>query len=153
MESFESVIKNIERKLDQTENKKLFNSLEWYKKSFQALNEKSIDDDKLSSIISQVEAALQLREGVRKQLGKIRQELITTLEIDYGLYFKGHFQQKWMLYGIIFGIPFGTIFSAIIKNFAFTAIGLPIGMAIGIAIGIEKDNKAVNEGKVLDVAV
>ncbi len=153
MESFESVIKNLQRKLDQTENKKLFKSLEWYKMAFQVLSEKSVAPDKLSPIIRQVEEALQLREGVRKQLGKIRSELITTLENDFDLFFKGHFQQKWMLYAIILGLPFGTIFSAIIKNFAFTGIGLPFRMAIGIAIGTEKDNKAKSEGKVLDVAV
>jgi hypothetical protein len=153
MESFESVIKSLQRKLDQTESKKLFKSLEWYKKAFQALSEKSVSPEKLSSIVSQVEEALQFREVSRKQLGKIRREFITTLETDYGLFFKGHFQQKWMLYGMIFGLPFGTIFSAILKNFAFTGIGLPIGMAIGIAIGTEKDNKANSEGKVLDLAV
>tara|TARA_B110000285_G_C14957764_1_gene530080 strand:+ start:334 stop:675 length:342 start_codon:yes stop_codon:yes gene_type:complete len=107
----------------------------------------------LSSIITQLEDALQLREVSKKQLAKIRSELITTLENEYGLVFKGHYQQKWMLYGIIFGLPFGTIFSAILKNYAFTGIGLPIGMGIGIAIGAEKDKKAAAEGRVLDLAI
>lgn len=153
MESFESVIKNLQRKLDQTENAKLFKSLEWYKKAFQALNEKSVDEDKLSSIISQVEAALKLRDGIRNQLGKIRREFIAILEKDYGLFFKGHFQQKWMMYGVLFGIPFGTVFSASLSNYAFVGIGIPIGMAIGIAIGTDKDNKAAADGIVLDVAL
>lgn len=152
MESFESVIKNLQRKLDQTEKKRIFKSLEWYKKAFQALSEKSVSPEKLSSIISQVEEALQFREVSRKQLGKIRSEFITTLETEYGLVCKGHYQQKWMMYGIILGLPFGTIFSTILKNFAFTGIGLPIGMGIGIAIGAEKDRKAAADGRVLDVS-
>ena len=144
---------NLQRKLDQTENKKLFKSLEWFKFAFLAISQKAVPSDRLQSIINQLEEAIQMREINRAKLGKIKREFITTLETEHHLVFKGHYQQKWMLYGMMFGIPFGTVFSTALNNYGFIGIGLPIGMAIGIALGTDKDKKAAEEDRVLDLAL
>jgi hypothetical protein len=153
MESFETIKSSLLRNLDRTDGKKLHKLLNWYLNAFKALENRSIDSAKLSVILKSLEAELLNGDLSRLKLKKIKQEFIIFLETEYDIIFKGHYQQKWMLYGMIFGIPFGTVFSSILNNYAFVGIGLPIGMAIGIAMGTEKDKKAAAEGKVLDLAL
>jgi hypothetical protein len=59
-----------------------------------------------------------------------------------------------MILGIaVFGIPIGVIFGASLDNMAYLAIGLPIGLVIGIGVGAVMDQKALKEGRQLDIEI
>jgi len=151
MESFELVIADLQQKLDKPENQKYYKLLKWYIKAFKALDKKDISPNKFSAVLKSLNQELQFEDFKKAKLEKIKREFITTLEKEHQLIFKGHYQRKYMLYGIIFGVPFGTVFSSILNNYAFVGVGIPIGLAIGIALGVEKDDQAATEGKVLDM--
>jgi len=50
-----------------------------------------------------------------------------------------------------FGLPIGAAFGISFGNIAFIGLGFPIGMSIGIALGTQKDKKAKENGKQLDI--
>ena len=53
----------------------------------------------------------------------------------------------------VFGIPLGVVFGTTQGNMAFIGIGIPIGLVMGVAIGSQKDKKAKEEGKQLQVDI
>ncbi len=149
MNSFELVIDDLTAKLNRPENRKCTKILEDLIKIFKALDNREIPPSGFSEILQRLNIALSTSLQLRT-LKKIKNDLIHLLEQDFQLVGKGHYQSKWMAFGIMFGITLGPIFSAALNNYAFVGIGLPIGMAVGIALGAEKDKKAKEEGRVLD---
>lgn len=89
---------------------------------------------------------------LKMQLLKKRHNTLQILEKKEKLVANNHYRNLWMVLGMtIFGIPFGVVFAMSLDNLAFIAIGLPIGMLIGMALGAQKDKKAAEEGRQLNV--
>lgn len=67
---------------------------------------------------------------------------------------KGFYQQMWIGLGMaLFGMPIGIAMGSALGNFAFLGIGPALGLPIGIAIGTQKDKKAEEEGRQLDMSI
>lgn len=83
-----------------------------------------------------------LRTSLRKSL--------RILEREYKLVEPTHYQNLWMVLGmVIFGPTFGTVFAS--NNVSMLGVGFPIGMAIGMAIGSGLDKKALKDGRQLKI--
>ncbi|NBP71319.1 MAG: hypothetical protein EBU52_21600, partial [Cytophagia bacterium] len=79
-------------------------------------------------------------------------KIVRFVEKQLKLVPQKYYRKLWLLLGMTsFGIPFGVVFAMSIGNMAMLGIGLPIGMGIGVAIGTALDNKALKEGRQLDI--
>ncbi|MBK9247532.1 MAG: hypothetical protein IPM69_05330 [Ignavibacteria bacterium] len=88
----------------------------------------------------------------RKKFRKLQLNVLKILEKELKLVIKNHYRNMWLVLGMsAFGIPIGVAFGVSIGNMGFLGVGMPIGMAIGIAVGIGMDNKAMLEGRQLNV--
>lgn len=84
----------------------------------------------------------------------VKKKVLKLLFDDLSLVPKNYYRNLWLGLGIaLFGIPLGIIFSIILNNSAFIAFGLPIGLIIGIAIGLERDRRAINSNKQLELEI
>ncbi|MFN8359211.1 MAG: hypothetical protein U0264_04790 [Candidatus Kapaibacterium sp.] len=88
----------------------------------------------------------------RKMMRKVQLNVLKILEKELRLVIKNHYRNMWLVLGMTaFGLPIGVAFGISIGNIGLLGVGMPIGMAIGIAVGIGLDNKALQEGRQLDV--
>lgn len=116
-----------------------------------ALERRELDPEPFSEFLQSIDQLLDEEAGVTK-ISRIHERIKSYVEKEYKLVVPGHYQTQWMALGMsVFGIPFGLVFALALDNFAFFAIGLPIGMSIGIAVGSSYDNKAREEGRVLEL--
>ena len=85
-------------------------------------------------------------------IGSFYGKMIESVKKKFDLTGPKYYQTQWMSLGmLLFGIPMGVTFSTSLGNYAFIGIGLPIGLSIGLAIGSDKDKKAKEAGKQLNI--
>lgn len=136
-------------------NKKLVKAYSRIQLLIDELNKKEIPDQIATSINSQIKL-LDSFEGSEKDLtrfiNKTCTKILELVKKELGLVAKHYYQNLWMAIGIsAFGMPFGILWFVVLQNPAFIAIGLPLGLPIGMAIGIQKDKKAKEENKQLQI--
>lgn len=89
---------------------------------------------------------------LRKKVRNLQVVVLRILEKELRLVIKYHYRNMWLVLGMTaFGLPIGVAFGLSIGNIGLLGVGMPIGMAIGIGVGIGMDNKAMQEGRQLDV--
>lgn len=116
-----------------------------------AAAEKKVSEEFLSSDMARINTELNV-ETSAKNLRKFYNLLVRKIMNEYGLVSPTYHQTQWMALGMtIFGLPLGVAFAMAIGNMAFLGIGLPLGIPIGMAIGQQKDKKAKEEGRVLNI--
>jgi len=150
--NYQTIIGQLESASAQQERKSTVKVLDLMARIFSQLKERKFDIKSLKSHTSAIQEALQSSDLSFGKVTKLKNSLTQTLMKDHGLTTKGYYQGLWMVLGMsVFGMPFGTILGLSLNNFGLFGIGLPIGMVIGMAIGAQKDKKAKEEGKVLEV--
>lgn len=121
----------------------------------EALQDRGIADEIAAHFNKEIEEINKLHAPDKKLLKKMRgtkNSILKFVEKEHKLVPKHYYRNLWMALGMtVFGIPMGIAFSTALGNFAFLAIGLPIGMPIGMAVGSAMDNKALQEGRQLDI--
>ncbi|NBW38000.1 MAG: hypothetical protein EBR30_23865 [Cytophagia bacterium] len=91
-------------------------------------------------------------KGFARAIKTTEGKIVRFVEKQLKLVPQKYYRKLWLLLGMTsFGIPFGVVFAMSIGNMAMLGIGLPIGMGIGVAIGTALDNKALKEGRQLDI--
>ena len=67
---------------------------------------------------------------------------------------KNYYRNTWMALGIaVFGLPIGILMGVCWDSMVYLSIGLPIGLVIGLGLGAGMDNKALKEGRQLDMDI
>ena len=121
------------------------------------LENREIPDEIVTSInndIDEINSITVIGNELQKEIERRLQRIIKLLEKNLKLVPKNYYRNLWMILGIaVFGIPIGVIFGASLDNMAYLAIGLPIGLVIGIGVGAVMDQKALKEGRQLDIEI
>ena len=150
-------IKELAKRLDIEQNKKLTAKYVQFEKLINELRIREIPNEIVNSInidIDQINSISGSNKELSKQLRKIQSRILTLIEKELKLVTKNHYRRTWMVMGMAaFGIPLGVAFGVSIGNMAFLGIGIPIGMAVGIAIGTAKDKEAYTNGNQLDTEI
>lgn len=106
----------------------------------------------INSKVDQLNAISTSEKELKKDLKQAQASILNKLEKELKLVTKNHYRNTWMAVGMAaFGIPLGVAFGATLGNMAFLGIGLPIGMVFGIAVGTNKDKKAFEEQRQLNI--
>jgi hypothetical protein len=121
------------------------------------LENRELPDEIVTSInndIDEINSITVIGNELQKEIERRLQRIIKLLEKNLKLVPKNYHRNLWMILGIaVFGIPIGVIFGASLDNMAYLAIGLPIGLVIGIGLGAVMDQKALKEGRQLDIEI
>ncbi|WP_299156367.1 hypothetical protein [uncultured Tenacibaculum sp.] len=131
---------------------KAFNKLE---KSLSVLENLSLSDATISEIDKDIGEINSFEGKLKKYRNKLVVKNHNILELvrkNHGYVHEKYYQNQWLAIGMsTFGISFGVVFGMLLDNIALLGIGLPFGMLLGIAIGKEKDKKAKQEGKQINI--
>ncbi len=123
----------------------------------QALRKKELSEKALQVINTAVHSVNQFHGNYQELLPQVKtaySSLYAYVTKELNLIPKGYYQQLWIGLGMaIFGIPLGVAMGSALGNMAFVGIGPAMGLPIGIAIGNEKDKKAAEEGRQLDITM
>lgn len=152
--SYQSIISDLEKKAEETDDVKLEKSLMDTAKLLAAIEKKGVPVEDLESHLSTLKNHLALEDLKRVYIQRVYSQIVQLVQKKHGYVRPKHYQTQWMILGIsLFGVPIGLIFSLVVlDNIAFMGLGFGFGMPIGIAIGMQMDKKAEAEGKVLDLA-
>ncbi len=136
---------------------KVERSLRQYNKLLKLLQDKPLETETIDFITNQVKSIeslnLQLKNSSRK-IKKSKQQLLSYLQKNEGIYPKNHFITLYMAVGMTaIGLPAGILLSFLVNNTAFLGVGLPIGLSIGLALGHQKDLQIKAKGKQINYAV
>jgi len=139
------------------ENLKLNEIFSQFRQLLAELENREIPDEIVTSInndIDEINSITVIGNELQKEIERRLQRIIKLLEKNLKLVPKNYYRNLWMILGIaVFGIPIGVIFGASLDNMAYLAIGLPIGLVIGIGLGAVMDQKALKEGRQLDIEI
>lgn len=137
------------------ENSNLALAILQFEKLIDELKGRKLNDEVVSAInknIEEINNSKVTNKDLKNHIRKIQTEVIKLIEKEVNLVTKNHHRNTWLAIGMAaIGIPLGVVFGTIFGNMAFIGIGLPIGLAIGIAVGTNLDNKALKEGRQLDL--
>lgn len=150
-------IKELKKRPDLDQNKKLNNSFNQFSKLLDELRKKELTDELVIFInngVEQINVVSGSPKALRKEIRKNQAGILKRIEKELKLVTKNHYRNSWLAIGMaVFGIPLGVAFGTSLGNMAFLGIGLPLGLAIGIAIGTGMDKKALEEGRQLDLEI
>jgi hypothetical protein len=150
-------IKELKRKPNIDQNKKLITAYTQFDKLLTELKKKDLPEEIISSInngIDQINSVSESENALRKQIRKTQSSILKLIEKELKIVPKHHYRNTWMVVGMTaFGIPLGAAFGTSSGNMGSIGIGLPIGMVIGIAVGSGLDKKAFKAGRQLDLEI
>ena len=150
-------IKELKKRSSIAENKKLMSAVAQFNELLKQLKTRELSDPLILAInthIDQINAISGSEKEWEKQIRNSQSSILQLLEKELKLVTKNHYRNTWLALGMAtFGIPIGVAFGAILKNMGFLGIGLPIGMAIGIAVGSKMDQKALKEGRQINLEI
>ncbi len=150
-------INDLHKRSDKDQDKKLITRITYFQKLIEELNKKEIPAEIVNSInqyIEEVNTFDSSNKDLRKQISKSQSNIMKLLEKELKIVPKNIYRTRWMAISMAgFGIPMGMTFGVSLGNMAFIGIGIPIGMVLGIVIGAGMDNKALKEGRQLDVEI
>jgi hypothetical protein len=148
-------IKELTKKQGIEQNKRLVKAYDQFNKLLSALKKKELPDELIVDIndrIDQINSTPASDKSLRTQVKKAQSKVLKLVEKELKLVPKNHYRNLWMALGMAaFGVPLGVAFGTSLDNMTFLAIGLPIGMVIGLGVGSGLDQKALKEGRQLDI--
>lgn len=142
-------IKNLDKKPNVEQEKKLKKKYAYFEKLINELAKKEIPPEIINTInknIEEINSFSGSNKYFRKQIRKSQSNILKLIEKELGLVPRYFYLSRWMA----FGLPVGFSFEISLGPTPF-AIAIPIGTAIGMVIGLAKDKKAYKEGKQLDI--
>ena len=138
-------------------NKKLFNLYFQFTQLIKELGQKGLPAPLVESInkeINKLNSIDNSAPNLRMSIIKIQTRIIRLLEKEVKIVPKNYYRNIWISLGMAaIGLPLGVVIGLITKNMGLLAVGLPIGLAIGIAVGTALDNKALKEGRQLEIDI
>ena len=147
-------IKELAKKSNTGQDKKLTNKYVYFEKLINELKKKELSleiSDLVNQDIEEINSFSGSNKDLLKHLRKSQSNILKLIEKELKLVPKNLYRTRWLAIGMsAFGIPFGVAFGVSLDNMAFLGIGIPIGMAVGMAIGAGMDKKAFEEGRQLD---
>lgn len=150
-------LKSLNKRPDIQTDRKLNTAYLQFEKLIEALKDKSLPDSIVDSINTSIEGLNSISDSakdLRSQIKAKQSNLIRLLEKETKIVPKNYYRTMWLSLGMAaIGIPMGVAFGAILGNMAYLSIGLPIGLGVGVAIGRSMDQKALKEGRQLDVEI
>ncbi len=148
-------IKNIQPRAAIGQNKKAYTSFSKFMGFLEVLKQEDLTDpviEKLNSEIDKVNAAP--LKKLKNQIRRSQLKMLQVIEKELKIVPKNYYRNTWLALGIsVFGIPLGVVIGLALDNMAYLGIGLPIGLAIGVAIGTQKDKKAKEEGRQMNMEI
>ncbi len=136
-------------------DKRLHHSWEKIRKLIDELNKKEIPDAIVTKINTNIDAINSFEDSEKRLQKKINQNYAKILKLitkELEIVPLNFYQNQWIAIGMAaFGLPLGVVLFSITQNPVFIAIGLPLGLPVGLAIGRQKDIKAANENKQIQV--
>jgi len=140
-----------------SENVKVVNAYLQLAKLLNLLTIKELPEDTVELINQEIEQLNAIPDEDKYLFRKIKAKensIVKLVENKHKIVPKNYYKKLWMVLGMsVFGIPMGVAFGLSIGNLGMLGIGLPIGMGIGVAVGTIMDNKALKEGRQLDIEV
>lgn len=140
-----------------SENVKAVNAYLQLAKLLNLLTIKELPEDTVELINQEIEQLNAIPDEDKYLFRKIKAKensIVKLVENKHKIVPKNYYKKLWMVLGMsVFGIPMGVAFGLSIGNLGMLGIGLPIGMGIGVAVGTIMDNKALKEGRQLDIEV
>ena len=150
-------IKELNKRPDLNQNEKVFEAYSQFEKLLTELRTRELSENTVDFInekILLVNSILGSEKQWDKEIKTTPIRIVRFMEKKDKLVTKNHYRNTWLAAGMaLFGIPFGAVLGLALGNMAFLAIGLPIGMAMGIAVGTRMDNKALEEGRQIDLEI
>lgn len=149
-------IETLNRRRDSAQTRKLSKAYSKMEALIDALNKKKIPDDDRSVInddIKTINSFLGTEKELIKLLKKSYAKTLSEVEKNLDLVTKLHYQQLWMVYGMIAGLLFSTVFSNFFESLYWASypMGLSMGMLFGLLAGKNRDKTAEREGVQLDI--
>lgn len=136
-------------------NSKISKEITYFQNLLKEIRKKTIPNlntDYFNTLITELNDFKGSEKGFKKLLRKNKNLIFRNLEKEHKITPRNYHRNRWMGIGmLIYGIPIGIVLSTTLGNFAFIGIGIPFGLSIGIAIGTNKDKKAKDEGRQLDI--
>lgn len=140
-----------------TDNIKLINAYNQLNDLLSELRKKDLNESviiRINQEVVKVSFDPEQPSKSKSSIKKAENQLIKLVEKEAKLVPKNYYRNLWMALGMsAFGIPLGVAFGISIGNIAMMAVGIPIGFGIGIAVGSNLDQKALDEGRQLDVEI
>lgn len=145
----------LKKKPNVTESKKLESAYSQMEHLLGALSQKKLPDEVIITInknIEVVNATAATDKKLKSKISKTLSNIVNLLEKEVNIVPVNHYRNKWLVIGLsAFGLPIGIVLGSSLDNMGLLGIGLPIGMAIGIAVGTKMDQKALAEGRQLEL--
>ena len=137
------------------QDKKLSERYQLFNQLTRELEQKEVPEKIIAEINEWIEQQNNMEGDSRillKSYGALQKRTVKLLEKELQLVTLHHYRTLWTLLGMsTLGIPLGLVYANIIDNMAMMSIGIPIGMGIGAYMGSQKDKKAFENGKQLNV--
>ena len=120
-----------------------------------ALNKRELKEKHIKAINIDI-ALLNKYDGsdkeLIKQLKKAYNRILEYIEKELELVAKHHYQNKWMVFGMIGGVILSYLFKAIEYSATWNSIGFAISMGLifGLLAGKNRDEKARKDGNQLE---
>ncbi|MES2478890.1 MAG: hypothetical protein V4561_07375 [Bacteroidota bacterium] len=137
------------------QDKKLSERYQTFNQLTRELEQKEVPEKIIAEINKGIEQQNNMEGNNRillKSYRALQKRTVKLLEKELQLVTLHHYRTMWTLLGMsTLGIPLGLVYANIIDNMAMMSIGIPIGMGIGAYIGSQKDKKAFENGKQLNV--
>jgi hypothetical protein len=149
-------IKELNKRPDIAQNKKLHRAFLQFEKLIYELRKRELPGEIVSTVNTYIDAVNSISNSekeFRKQLKKSRSGILKLIEKELKLVTKHHYRNIGLGVGMALGVAFGSVFGSSTNNTSLIGVGIPIGMAIGIAIGTTMDKKAKENGKQLDLEI
>ncbi len=120
-----------------------------------ALAERELPENVTAFIYQEVQLVNAMPDdakGFTKTIKTAETKIVRLVEKQLKIVPRHYYRKLWLVLGMSsFGIGIGVMFGVSIGNMAMMGVGLPIGMAIGVGIGTAMDNKALREGRQLNI--
>ena len=144
-------IEKLNRRKNSENNSKLTKAYDKVERVIEALNSKEIPEENISVInsdIKMINSFVGTENELIKYLKKTYTKILTYLENELNLRQKFHFQNSWMVYGMIAGILFSVVFSNFMEPATWNSVPMCISMGLifGLLAGRNRDKKAEKDG-------
>lgn len=141
------------KNLDNLSNEKKYYQVINLNKLINELRKRDLPNNVIEEINLEIEKANKetMTTDIFKQVFISSHNIIRMLEKQLKLVPKKYYQRRYLAMGIVFGMTYGSGVGASLNNPVLMISGIPVGIMFGIIIGTGKDNKALKDGRQLDV--
>lgn len=125
-----------------------------YKKYIKELQSKTLPESLIEKLNLLIDVNNQMHddeEMYRKSLNKIVRDTVKLVEKEAKIVPLNFYTNNWLIIGTTFGVTLGSILSNLNDEIAFLGLFIAIGLSLGYGYGKSLDNKAIKEGRQINV--